>query len=163
MRRAAKTVALGGMMSAVAVVVMCLGSIVPIATFICPALAMIVGQITVRLCGRRIGWCWYGAVAILSLLMSFDKEAAVTFAFLGYYPMIKSWFDRFKLGWIGKLIYFNLSIAVMYFFLLQLFGMADLSKEYAELGKLGILFMLVLGNVTFYLLDIVLTRFSKKK
>ena len=163
MRKTAKTVALGGMMSAVAVVIMCMGTIVPIATFVCPALAMIAGQITVRLCGRRIGWCWYGVVVILSLLMSFDKEAAVTFAFLGYYPMIKFWFDRNKLGWVGKLAYFNLSIVVMYLLLLQLFGMADLAEEYAELGKLGIIFMLVLGNVTFYLLDIVLTRLSKRK
>ena len=95
--------------------------------------------------------------------MSFDKEAAVTFAFLGYYPMIKFWFDRYKLGWVGKLAYFNFSIVVMYLLLLQLFGMADLAEEYAELGRLGIWFMLVLGNVTFYLLDIVLTRLSKRK
>lgn len=163
MRRAAKTVALGGMMSALAVVIMCLGSIIPIATFVCPALAMIAGQLTVRLCGRRIGWCWYGVVAILSLLMSFDKEAAMTFVFIGYYPMIKAWLDRCKFGWAGKLLYFNISIVAMYFLLLQLFGMADLAKEYAELGRLGVVIMLILGNITFFLLDIILTRFSKRK
>lgn len=150
-------------MSALALVVMCLGTIIPIATFVCPALAMIAGQITVRLCGKRIGWCWYGAVAILSLLFSFDKESATVFVFLGYYPIVKSVFDRLKFGWIGKLIYFNVSITVMYLILLNLFGMADISNEYAELGRIGVVILLVLGNVTFYLLDTVLTRFTKKK
>ena len=163
MRRTAKMVALGGMLSAVAVVIMCLGSVIPIATFVCPAFAMIAGQLTVRLCGRRIGWCWYGVVAILSLLMSFDKEAAMTFVFLGYYPMIKSWFDRYRFGWIGKYAYFNISVVAMYFLLLQLFGMAELAQEYSELGRVGIVIMLILGNVTFFMLDIILTRFSKRK
>ena len=113
MRKTAQAVALGGMMSALAVVIMCLGTIVPIATFICPAFAMITGQITVYFCGRKFGWCWYVVVTILSLLLSFDKEAAVTFTFLGYYPMIKFWFDRYKLGWIGKLVYFNFSNILM--------------------------------------------------
>ena len=163
MRRTAKMVALGGMLSAVAVVIMCLGSVIPIATFVCPAFAMIAGQLTVRLCGRRIGWCWYGVVAILSLLMSFDKEAAMTFVFLGYYPMIKSWFDRYRFGWIGKYAYFNISVVAMYYLLLQLFGMAELAQEYSELGKAGVGIMLVLGNITFFMLDIILTRFSKRK
>ena len=163
MRKSAKTIALGGMMSAVAMVVMCLGSVIPVATFVCPALAMIAGQLTVRLCGRRIGWCWYGAVAILSLLLSFDKEAAMTFVFLGYYPIVKSWFDQYKLGLIGKAAYFNISVMAMYYLLLQLFGMADLADEYAELGKLGIVVLLILGNITFFLLDIILSRFSKSK
>ena len=163
MRRTAKTVALGGMLSAVAVVIMCLGSVIPIATFVCPAFAMIAGQLTVRLCGRRIGWCWYGVVAILSLLMSFDKEAAMTFVFLGYYPMIKSWFDRYRFGWIGKYAYFNISVVAMYYLLLQLFGMAELAQEYSELGKVGVGIMLLLGNITFFMLDIILTRFSKRK
>ena len=163
MRRTAKMVALGGMLSAVAVVIMCLGSVIPIATFVCPAFAMIAGQITVRLCGRRIGWCWYGVVAILSLLMTFDKEAAMTFVFLGYYPMIKSWFDRYRFGWIGKYTYFNISVVAMYYLLLQLFGMAELAQEYSELGKVGVGIMLLLGNITFFMLDIILTRFSKRK
>jgi hypothetical protein len=163
MRKTAQAVALGGMMSALAVVIMCLGTIVPIATFICPAFAMITGQITVCFCGRKFGWCWYGVVTILSLLLSFDKEAAVTFTFLGYYPMIKFWFDRYRIGWIGKLVYFNFSIAIMYFLLLQLLGMADLAGEYAELGKVGILMMLIMGNITFFMLDIILSRFSDRK
>ena len=163
MRIKAKHIALGGMMSALAVVIMCLGSIIPIATFVCPAIAMIAGQITLRLCGRRIGWCWYGVVAILSLLMSFDKEAALTFVFLGYYPMIKYRFARYKFGFVWKIVYFNVSIAIIYFLLLHLFGMTELANEYTELGRFGIAIMLIMGNITFFLLDVILTRFSKRK
>lgn len=163
MRIKAKHIALGGMMSALAVVIMCLGSMIPIATFVCPAIAMIAGQVTLRLCGRRIGWCWYGVVAILSLLMSFDKEAALTFVFLGYYPMIKYRFARCKFGFVWKIVYFNVSIAIMYFLLLHLFDMTELANEYTELGRIGIAIMLIMGNITFFLLDVTLTRFSKRK
>ena len=87
----------------------------------------------------------------------------MTFVFLGYYPMIKSWFDRYRFGWIGKYAYFNISVVARYYLLLQLFGMAELAQEYSELGKAGVGIMLVLGNITFFMLDIILTRFSKRK
>ena len=163
MRNSIKDVALGGMMSAVAVVIMCLGGIVPLATFICPMLAIITGQITIRKCDRKIGWCWYAAVAILSLLLSADKEAAVTFAFLGYYPIIKSLFERYKFALLLKCVYFNISISIMYFLLLQLFGMVELAREYAQLGKMGIAIMLILGNITFFMLDRLLGIYAKGK
>lgn len=158
-----KEVALGGILSAVTVVIMCLGGIIPLATFICPMLAILTGQVTVRACSRKIGWCWYGVVAILSLLLSPDKESAVTFTFLGYYPMVKALFDRYKFGWVGKFVFFNISVALMYFLLLQLLGMSELANEYAQLGRLGIAVMLILGNATFFLLDRLLTIFSKRK
>ena len=45
-------------------------------------------QAVLKTCGVRIAWAWYGAVAILSLLLAPDKEAAAVFAFLGYYPIV---------------------------------------------------------------------------
>ena len=161
--RKTKSIALGGMLSALSVVIMCLGGIIPFSTFICPTIAIITGQITLRTCGRKIGWCWYCVVAMLSLLFSVDKEAAVTFLFLGGYPMMKLIFDRYKIGWLLKLVYFNVSILVMYFLLIQLLGMEDLANEYTELGRIGVVIMLLLGNATFFLLDVILSRFKIAK
>ena len=41
----------------------------------------------------------------------------------------------------------------MYVLLLQVFGMAELSAEFAELGLVMLLVLLAMGNVTFFLLD----------
>lgn len=161
--RTVKDIALGGMLTAVALVIMCLGGLIPLATFVCPMFATLTGQVAFRACGRKIAWCWYGAVAILSLLLGPDKEAAATFLFLGYYPFIKPWFDKHRWGWAGKLVLFNCAIGCMYLLLLKLFGMEDLAREYAELGFLGGAVLLVLGNVTFVLLDLLLKKLWRKR
>ena len=98
----AAKISLGGMLAALAVVIMNLVGLIPVATFVCPMLCMMVLTLVVRFCGRRIGWAWYGAVSILSVLLGPDKEAAAVFVFLGYYPIVKPRLDRRKLRWFGK-------------------------------------------------------------
>lgn len=145
--------ALGGVMAALAVVVMCMGGLIPVATFVCPMVCMVLLVTVMDRCGNRVAWAWYGAVAILSLLLGPDKEAAAVFAFLGYYPILKPKMDRLPLKWLWKLLYFNAAILVMYWLLLNVIGMAELVEEFAELGTVMTAVMLVLGNVTFILLD----------
>ena len=101
----ASAVALGGVLAALAVVIMCLGTLIPIATYVCPAICMLLVQVVTKLCGRRIGWAWYGAVSVLSLLMAPDKEAAGVFLLLGYYPIIKPWIDSKKGKWLWKAMF----------------------------------------------------------
>lgn len=154
----AKQIALGGMMAALAVVIMSLGGMIPSATFVCPMLCCLILQIVRTICGDRMAWAWYGAVAILSLLMGPDKEAAAVFVFLGYYPILKPKFDKSRLKWVWKLLYFNVVILAMYWLLIHLFGMAQLAQEWEELGIWMTGIMLLLGNVTFFLLDRVLSK-----
>ena len=159
----ARQIAFGGMFAALALVIMNLGSLIPVATFVCPMLCMLILAFVTKMCGDRIGWAWYGAVAILSLMMAPDKEAAAVFAFLGFYPIIKPKLDRKKLGMVWKLLLFNVLILAMYGLLIHLFGMAQIAAEYQELGTAMTVIMLLLGNLIFFLLDKVLTRFSKIK
>lgn len=163
MRGQSRKIALGGMMAALAVVIMSLGGLIPVATFVCPMLCMLLLAFLTKMCGNRIGWAWYGAVAILSLLLGPDKEAASVFVFLGFYPIVKPVFDRMKLGFLLKLLLFNGLILLMYQLLIRLFGMDQIAAEYQELGTVMTAVMLILGNITFFLLDKVLTRFSKIK
>ncbi len=150
---AAGNMALGGIMAALSVVVMCMGGLIPVATFICPMVCMLLLTVVITRCGDRVAWAWYGAVAILSLLMGPDKEAAAVFVFLGYYPILKPKMDRLPLKWLWKVIYFNVVILAMYWLLLNLFGMAQLVEEFAEMGVVMTLVTLLMGNVTFLLLD----------
>ncbi len=159
--QSAKHIAFGGMMAALALVVMNLGSLIPIATFVCPMLCMLLLAFVTKMCGSRIGWAWYGAVAILSTIMAPDKEAAAVFVFLGFYPIVKPKLDGYKFGWILKFLLFNASILLMYAIIINLFGMAEIAAEYAEMGAILTAVMLILGNVTFFLLDRVLTRFAR--
>ena len=163
MRRAsAKAVALGGLMAALAVIIMAMGGLIPVATYVCPMLCMLLLTVVTRLCGNRIGFAWYGAVSILSLLLSPDKEAAAVFLALGYYPILKPFIDKSKLKWLWKGLLFNGVIVALYWVLLHLIGMDQLVQEFDELGTWGLVIMLILGNFTFFLLDLLLGRKFRK-
>ena len=161
--RLAKEIALGGMMAALAVVLMSLGGMIPLSTFICPMLCILMLQFVLETCGSRISWAWYGAVAFLSMLFGPDKEAVAVFIFLGYYPMLKQKLDKMLLDRLLKAIYFNASILLMYWLLMNLLGMTEIMQEFEELGVAMTVFTLILGNVTFFMLDVVLSRFHLRR
>lgn len=163
MRSESKQMALGGILAALAVVVMSMGGLIPVATYVCPMLCMILLSVVLQTCGAKVAWAWYGAVAILGLLMGPDKEAAAVFVFLGYYPILKPIMDKLPLCWLWKGLLFNGVILVMYWLLIHLFGMAQVAGEFEELGTVMIALMLVLGNVVFFLMDRVLGRFRFRK
>ena len=163
-RTPAYAIALGGSLAALAVTIMSLGTLIHIATYVCPVLCMVVLNILAMICGERIGWAWYGAVALLSALLAPDKEAAAMFAFLGYYPLIKPKLDKTRLKWLWKILFFNVTILAAYWFLMHLLGMAAIAEEFREMGAVLTAAMLVLGNLTFFLLDRLLSRnFRRKK
>lgn len=154
--------ALGGVMAALAVVIMCMGTLIPVATFICPMACMVLQTVVVKKAGKRIAWAWYGAVGILSLLLAPDKEAAAVFVFLGYYPIIKPWIDKRRFAVVWKLVLFNASILVMYWLLINLFGLKEVAEDFKELGLVMTVVTLVLGNVTLFLFDYNLTMIDRK-
>lgn len=154
-------IALGGIMAAAAVVVMGLGGLIPIATFVCPIICMTFLSFILKMCGRRIAWAWYGAVAILSLLLGPDKEAAGIFLFLGFYPIVKPGLERSKIAIVWKFLLFNSLILLMYWILIHIIGMTELAQEYQNLGNAMTVVMLIMGNILFLLLDRALSRLSK--
>ena len=155
-----KNIALGGMLAATALVVMCLGGLIPFATFVCPTVCILVLQMVLCFTTRRIGLAWYGAVSILCVLLAPDKEAAAVFVCLGYYPLLKPVFEKWPFSTLWKLLLFNSVILLMYSALIHLFGMTYLQREYTEMGSVMLIVLLVLGNVTFWLLDRLLTSAS---
>lgn len=145
--------ALGGMLAALAVVMMSLGTVIPVATYVCPMLCALLLQGVLKTCGSRVAWAWYGAVALLSVLLAPDKEAAGVFVFLGYYPIVKPALDRKKGKWLWKGLLFNGSVCLLYFLLLRLLGLKQLTQEWSDMSVGMLAVLLVLGNVTFFLLD----------
>ena len=163
MRSKAYPIALGGILASVAVVLMCIGTIIPVATYAAPALCMMVCKIVLQLCGSRIAWAWYAVVTLLGLLMAPDKEAAAVFLVLGYYPIVKPKLDRMKCSWLWKELVFNGSILLLYWVLLNVFGVSQLLEEFSGMSIAMTAVLLILGNVTFFLLDHVLSRRLKRR
>ena len=159
----ASKIAFGGVMAALALLIMNMVGMIPVATYVCPSLCMILLSVVLKLCGRRIGWAWYGAVAILSVLMAPDKEAAAIFVVLGYYPILKPKLDGMKCSWLWKGLLFNGSILLLYWLLLNVIGISQLLEEFSGMGIAMTVLLLILGNVTFYLLDHVLSRKIKRR
>ena len=158
--RAARQVALGGMLTAVAVVIMDLGSIIPVNTYVCPVLCILINRIVLELCGRRIGWCYYLATAVLSLLLAPDREAALVYAFLGYYPMLRPWFERLGgLKLAAKLVFFTLAGGASLAVLVLSMGAAAAMDE----GWLLTAVTVVLWDVLFLLVDRLLGMPMKKR
>ena len=158
MRTQAKRMALGGVTAALAVVVMCLGTLIPVATYMAPMLLCLFLGFLEPMLGVKYGIAWYLTAAILGLLMAPDKEAAALFAFLGYYPLVKPWLDQKPLAILWKILLFNVTILAMYWLLMHVFGMAAIREEFQELGVVMTLATLLLGNVTFFLMDSLLGR-----
>lgn len=158
----AKNIALGGIMAALAIVIMCLGGMIPLATFVCPMLCVLLQYVVFRVCKGKIAWAWFGAVAILSILLGPDKEAALVFCMLGCYPMVKPWLERSKLHWLWKVLLFNSAVAIVYGLFLRILGLDDLLQEYKTMGIVSLVICLVLANATFLLMDWLLTMLSRR-
>ena len=82
-RTPAARIAFGGVLAALAVVIMSMGTLIPVATYVCPMLSALILQLVLKTCGQRIAWGWYGAVSLLSLLLAPDKEAIRDHAHVG--------------------------------------------------------------------------------
>lgn len=155
--------AFGGVFAALAIVIMNLGSLIPMATYICPVLCMMILSFVTKMCGNRVGWAWYGAVAVLSCLMAPDKEAAAVFLFLGFYPIVKPKFDRLPFAIVFKLVFFNVLILVMYALLLRFIGMEQLAEEFSQMGKFLVGLTLAIGNLVFLVTDVALDCLARLK
>lgn len=156
-----KRIAICGVFAALAITLMCIGGMIPFATYVCPLLCMVLNCFVLKLCGRRYAAVWYIAVSVLALLLGPDKEAAAVYIFLGNYPMIKRAMEKYRFAFVLKFIYFNAVVTALYGILIYLFGLDELLFEFAAIGVWGGVILLVLGNVTFVLTDKLLNKFLR--
>ena len=151
-----RKMALTGMLCALAVVLMMLGGVIPLATFCCPALAGLMLIPVFVECGEKLSWCAYAAIAVLSLILCPDKEAALLLAFIGYYPILRWRLDQLRsrlLRVVAKLGVFNLAVLAMYALSILVLQMDQILREYQEMGLALTVACLLVGNVTLLLYD----------
>ena len=164
MIQSSRKLAVSGMMVALGSVVMLLGGVIPLATFCCPAAAGLALIPLALDCGRSYGLSAWAAIGLLSLMLCPDKEAALLFVFLGWYPVVK-WPIEMKLRrpWLRralKLLMWNAAIAAMYSMIFFVLRLDQIMADYQDMTRLMLLFTLLLGNVTLAVYDILLARFA---
>ena len=151
-----RRLAVGGMMTALATAILLMGGVIPAATFVGPALAGIVMIPVLVEGGRRMALGAWLAVSALGLMLCADKEAALLFAFLGWYPVAK-WPLEAKLpGWRSlpvKLLLWNACAGAMAAMIFFVFRMDQVIAEYREMSRAMLIVFAVLANVTLILYD----------
>ncbi len=157
-----KRIAVCGIFSSLALLVLLAGNLIPLAVYLCPILAGLLLCPAAAEYGRRNGLLCYLCVSLLGLLVLPDKEALFLFiALLGYYPLCKPTADRIKSVFfrvICKLLWFNGTVLGAYWCMLHLFRMHSLSQELQGYTRPLILALILLANLTFLLYDVALAR-----
>ena len=153
-----KRTAICGVTAALAVVIMSFGTLIPFVTYVCPVLCMLLGNAVFHICKAKFAWTWYAAVAILSCMLSPDKEAAFVYVLLGFYPYVKQFIDKMPLKVIIKLLYFNASAYILYIVMIYILGVDGFLDDFQKAGIIGVCVILLLGNITFILLDMLLSK-----
>ena len=88
-------------------------------------------------------------------------RAALLFAALGYYPILKARFDAVRPGLLSrlcKLAFFNAAVLAAYAVLLFVLVSDTARAEFREMGKAMTAALLLGGNIVFLLYDFVLRR-----
>ncbi len=149
-------IALGGLLTALGVVLMFLTGLIPIGTYALPAIAGVLLIVAVIEIGAKWAWMIYAAVAVLSLLFAADKEAALLFVlFFGYYPVLKSFLERISnkvLSWISKFAVFNVAVVACFFLAVNFLQLPE--DSFTVFGIYLPWVFLILGNAVFLIYDI---------
>lgn len=155
--KSTKKVALCGMFGALSVTIMLLGSVIPFATYMCPAIAAFFILPIVFDYDEKTGFMLYSVVSILSMLIVAEKEFALMYVFVfGLYSVFKFRADKIKPTFIQytlKALYCLVMTALCYGLLLFVFPSPLLTEEFGDFTLwLGVAF-LALFTIVFLLFD----------
>lgn len=153
-------VSLGGIISALSLVLMMVSGITMSLEYAVP---MITGALLMALViefSKGFAGVVYVAVGALSLLLLGNKEPAIMYImFFGYYPILKSVLEKHlkKIScWIIKYLVFNIAMIASYFVVTKIFMISF--DDIEAFGKFALPLLLLAGNILFLLYDIMLTR-----
>lgn len=152
--------AIGGIVSALSLVLMISVAVVPFLTYALPAVAGVLIIFIVVEIDRKWAFGVYATVAILGMILVPEKEVAVMYLVLfGYYPIIKSLIEsKFPavIEWIIKIVCFVATMAGSYYLMMKFMGVTI--DEVDEWGVMAYPILLGMGTLAFIIYDIALTK-----
>ena len=158
MRNISYRVALGGIVSALCLVTMFLAGVIPALYLLLPGIAGILLMIIAVEVNIPWAFLTYLSVSLLSMIITFDKEAALIFImFFGHYPIIRFYIQKIPLRLLRlviKLVIFNICIIGYFYVTVFIFGLDEMLDEFSDLGRYGAYIMLGICNVIFLIYDL---------
>lgn len=153
-------VSLGGIVSALCLVMMFLTAVIPPLNITLPLFAgMLISVVAIEI-SHSWAFVTYVVVSVLSFFLTPDKEAAIFFAVLfGYYPILKDVTEKIKFKpfqWIIKIIIFNAAIIIIYQLTVKLLGTVDLIEEFGFMKQYMLPALLLIFNFILILYDVTL-------
>jgi hypothetical protein len=151
-----RSIALNGVLGALAVVCLLLADFLPTNTISLYALSSFFVSIAIVENGVRAGWIFYIATGLLSLIIVPDKMILIPYVlFFGMYGIVKFYIEKLRrivIEYILKFIYFNACAAVIY---------AAAASLLAGLPvmKLSWWILIAAAEAVFFIYDIVYTMF----
>ena len=145
-----KKISLCGMLGALSVVLLLIGSALQIGTYAAPMLAAVLIIPVLEEYGPRYALTLYATVSILAVLM-------------GYYPVLRVKLNTLKntvLRWVMKFAVFNAATVLVYLLLFALLGPAVLDELLAD-GTAMLVALLAAGNLSFWLCDRALAALTR--
>ena len=148
-------IALCGVLAALTVAILLVGTALGIGTYAAPMLASFLLIPALVEYGPRTALTQYLASAVLAVLLVPDPELSLFYALvLGPYPAEKTLLDRIRpavLRWAAKVAVFNISAVVMYALLWAVFlpGMSDLMPGTVAMAVV----LVLLCNLAFVMCD----------
>ena len=159
MKNTGKT-AFCAMMAALAVTLM-LASFFPYLTYSIPAVAALFIMVVVIETDIKWAFITYIASSVLVFLMAEPEAKLLYILFFGYYPILKSIFERTKsrvLEFILKFSVFNVSEILTYLVLAPVFGFSV--EEFGEFGKYSAIVLLIGANIVFPIYDMAVSQMA---
>ena len=154
-------VSLGGIVSALCLVLMFLTAVFPPLNITLPLFAGMLMTVVAIEVSPSWAWVTYATVAILSFFITPDKEAAIFFTvFFGFYPILKDTLGKIKskiLKWLLKFVVFNIAIVIIYQLTVKLLGTVDLIEEFGFMKQFMLPGLIIMFNGIFILYDITLS------
>ena len=154
--------AVSGVVSALSVVVMLLTNVVPAMMYVIPIITGAIVFAVAKILGKKWALGVFFVTSVISFVLLADKEVALNYTlFFGYYPLLKSAYERLPkvLSWGVKALTFNVAIVVIGLIITFVFKLPFLDEDF---GKLTIPVFEVLFNVVFVMYDVMFTVFEKR-
>lgn len=163
MKRKTHELALCGVFCALAVTLLWMSGVLPLATYAWPLLASLTLLPVREQCRASYAWSCFAAGALLGLLLCADKEAALLYCFLGYYPLLKPRLDAIRsraARLLAKLALCLVTVGAMYALILFVFQLPGVAEELAATAPWLLWLTAGTGLLLFFVYDLALTHFA---
>ena len=150
-------------LDALAVAFLWLSGVIPLSTYAWPILASATLLPAREECRKSYAWSCFAAAAVLGLLLCADKEAALVFCFLGYYPLVKPNLDAIlskALRLFAKLGLCTVSMGVMYALIIFVFKLPAVVQEFSESATWLLWATAAMGLLLFFVYDLLIDRLA---